>query len=138
MCRDKGLVAKEYDSTFLPQSDGFTDESVDFIFMRHFLQHSPYPIFSLIEYNRILKQFGKMYIEVPAPDCARPHEYNQNHYSIFGAKQLDALLQRTGFKVEAFNDVDFDLNIVDGEETKTVKEKYFCIVVSKQNPLDIK
>lgn len=138
MCRDKGLTVKEYDPTFLPQSDGFIDESVDFIFMRHYLQHSPYPIFSLIEYNRILKQYGKMYIEVPAPDCARSHEYNQNHYSIMGAKQLDALLQRTGFKVESFNDVDFDLNIVEDGETKTVKEKYFCIVVSKQSPLDIK
>jgi len=138
MCKDKGHNVKEYDPTFLPQSDGYTDESVDFIHVRHYLQHSPYPIFSLIEYNRILKQYGKMYIEVPAPDCDRRHEYNQNHYSIFGAKQLDALLQRTGFKVELFNDVDFNLSVKEGEEERSIKEKYFCILVTKQNTLDIK
>jgi len=39
--------------------DGYHDESVDFIFLRHALEHSPYPIFSLMEYNRVLKQGGK-------------------------------------------------------------------------------
>jgi len=80
-----------------------------------------------------------MYIEVPAPDNERKHEYNQNHYSILGTAQLDALLQRTGFKVEHFNDLDFDINIQqEGDEVKTVAEKYFCILVTKTGNLDIK
>lgn len=138
-CRERGHNVKEWDPTFLPQSDGFWDETVDFIFCRHYLQHSPYPIFSLMEYNRILKQGGKMYIEVPAPDCERRHEYNVNHYSILGARQLDALLTRTGFKVDSFNDVEFDLTMQMGEEEpKTAKEKYFCMMVTKQSMLDIK
>jgi SAM-dependent methyltransferase len=138
-CRAKGHAAKEFDPSFLPQSEGFVDEGVDFIFLRHSLQHSPYPIFSLIEYNRLLKLNGKMYIEVPAPDNERKHEYNQNHYSILGTAQLDALLQRTGFKVEHFNDLDFDINIQqEGDEVKTVAEKYFCILVTKTGNLDIK
>ena len=138
-CRDKGHSIKEYDPTWLPQSDGFVDESVDFIYCRHYLHHSPYPIFSLIEYNRLLKLRGKIYIEVPSPDCERPHEYNPNHYSILGHKQLDALLTRTGFKIERFNDIEFDLTskTPDGEE-KTVKERYFAILATKQSPLDIK
>lgn len=139
ICRDKGHTIKEYDMTFIPQKDGWYDESVDFIFARHSLEHSPYPIFTLMEYNRILKQFGKMYIEVPAPDCDREFEFTPNHYSILGHKQWVALLDRTGFKIDTFNNIEFDASITlpDGS-TKKVKEKYYIIVVTKQKPLDIK
>lgn len=138
--RERGLDVKEYDPCFLPQSDGFVDESIDFIFLRHTLQHSPYPIFNLIEYNRLLKQGAKMYIEVPAPDCDRKHEYNNNHYSIMGVRQLDALLQRTGFRVEKFNDMEFELSVTDrdtNQESK-IKEHYYAILVTKLTMLDIK
>lgn len=140
LCVSKGHVVKQYDLSFLPQKDGYYDESVDFIFLRHALEHSPYPIFSLIEYNRILKQGGKIYIEVPQPDCDRKHEYNLNHYSIFGQNQLLALLQRTGFNVDIFNNLEFDLNIGTNEadEPVTAREKYYCIVATKARPLDIK
>ena len=98
ICTEKGHKTAGYDLSFLPQKDGYHDESVDFIFLRHALEHSPYPIFSLMEYNRILKQGSKIYIEVPAPDNDRKHEFNLNHYSIFGSTQLAALLQRTNPK----------------------------------------
>lgn len=140
ICEEKGHTIKKYDLSFLPQKDGYYDESVDFIFLRHALGHSPYPIFSLMEYNRVLKQGAKIYIEVPAPDCDRKHEYNLNHYSILGANQLAALLQRTGFTIEKFNNLEFELNVPTGKENETVpvKEKYFCIVATKTRPLDIK
>lgn len=139
LCESKGHTIKKYDLSFIPQSDGYYDESVDFIFLRHALEHSPYPIFSLMEYNRLLKQSARIYIEVPQPDCDRKHEYNLNHYSIFGSNQLAALLNRTGFDIEKFNNLEFDLNIrqEDGS-TKPVKEKFYCIVAVKQRPLDIK
>jgi SAM-dependent methyltransferase len=140
-CENKGHTIKKYDLSFLPQTDGYYDESVDFIFLRHALEHSPYPIFSLMEYNRVLKQGSKIYIEVPAPDCERQHEFNLNHYSILGSNQLGALLIRCGFNIDQFNNLEFDLNVPDAEDptkTKTVKEKYFCIVATKARPLDIK
>lgn len=139
ICEGKGHPIKKYDLSFLPQKDGYFDESVDFIFLRHALEHSPYPIFSLMEYNRVLKQNAKIYIEVPAPDCDRKHEFNPNHYSILGANQLAALLQRTGFNIDSFNNLEFDLNIPtqDGG-TVAAKEKYYCIVATKARPLDIK
>lgn len=140
LCRSKGHTIKEHDISFLPQKDGFYDESVDFIFCRHALEHSPYPIFTLMEYNRVLKQHGKLYIEVPAPDCDRKHEYNPNHYSILGENQLAALLQRTGFDINVFNNFEFDIggkNPETGEEF-SAREKYYCIVATKQRPLDIK
>ena len=140
LCESKGHRVKPYDLSFLPQKDGYYDESVDFIFLRHALEHSPYPIFSLMEYNRILRQGGKIYIEVPAPDCDRKHETNLNHYSIFGATQLAALIDRTGFAINAFNTLEFDLAIGVDEEgnKKEAREKYYCIVATKARPLDIK
>jgi SAM-dependent methyltransferase len=139
-CQEKGHTTKAYDMSFLPQQEGYYDESVDFIFARQSLEHSPYPIFTLMEYNRVLKQGSKIYIEVPAPDCERGHEYNPNHYSILGANQLAALLVRTGFNIEKFNNLEFDISVPQEgqEELRTVSEKYFCVVATKARPLDIK
>jgi SAM-dependent methyltransferase len=140
ICEDNGHKIEKYDLSFLPQKDGYYDESVDFIFLRHALEHSPYPIFSLMEYNRVLKQGSKMYIEVPAPDCERKHEWNVNHYSILGEQQLAALLVRTGFDIDKFEKLDFDIGGKDpatGAEF-TAREKFYCILVTKQRPLDIK
>lgn len=134
ICTDKGHTVKKFDLSFLPQMDGYYDESVDFIFLRHALEHSPYPIFTLMEYNRVLKQGAKIYIEVPAPDCARGHEFNPNHYSIFGEKMLQALLERSGFRVDRFEELKFILNINNEEVT----ERFFCILATKTRPLDVK
>ena len=130
LCRSKNHTVREYDISFLPE----VDESVDFIFCRHALEHSPYPIFTLIEYNRLLKEKGKLYIEVPQPNCERNHEFNLNHYSILGNKQLHALLVRTGFTINTFDNFNFMLNLTGTE----VKEEYYIIVATKERPLDIK
>ena len=142
ICEEKGHKIKKYDISFFPQKDGYYDESVDFIFLRQALEHSPYPIFSLMEYNRVLKQGGKIYVEVPAPECDRMHEYNLNHYSILGQHQLAALLQRTGFKSDMFEAIEFGVGIPtlkneDGS-IRELKEKYYCILATKDRPLDIK
>jgi SAM-dependent methyltransferase len=139
LCTNKGHTVKQYDLSFLPQSDGYHDESVDFIFLRHALEHSPYPIFSLMEYNRILKQGCHIYIEVPAPDCERHHEYNLNHYSILTQKMLAALLLRTGFDINRFETLEFTLKMPGVNNTvKDVKERFFCIIATKTRPLDVK
>ena len=140
ICEDKGHKIAKYDLSFLPQKDGYFDESVDFIFLRHALEHSPYPIFSLMEYNRVLKQGSKMYIEMPAPDCERGHEYNLNHYSILGQNQLAALITRCGFDIDVFNNLEFEVGGVDSQTNEEFKaiEKFYCIMVTKQRPLDIK
>ena len=138
ICKDKELNVKIYDPTCLPQSEGFYEESVEFILARHVLSKSPYPIFTLAEYNRILKQFGKLYIEVPAPENERMHERQPDNYSILTALQWAALFERTGFAVDRFNTIEFDLNYTEDDVPKTVKEKYFCILLTKQRPLDLK
>ena len=137
LCTSKGHTIKQYDLSFLPQSDGYHDESVDFIFLRHALEHSPYPIFSLMEYNRVLKQGSKIYIEVPAPGCERKHEFNPNHYSILTTNMLAALLYRTGFTIDEFKNFEFQLNIpIENDTFKSVTEKFYCILATKAKPLD--
>jgi SAM-dependent methyltransferase len=136
LCMSKGHTVEKHDFSFLPQSQGYDDNSVDFIFLRHTLEHSPYPIITLMEYNRILKQDSKIYIEVPAPDCERKHEWNLNHYSIFGPSQLIALLQRTGFDIDKFQTMEFDLSI--GEDVEKVREQFYCVVATKKRSLDVK
>jgi hypothetical protein len=89
-----------------------------------------------MEYNRILKQDSKIYIEVPAPECERKHEWNLNHYSILGPSQLIALLQRTGFDIDKFQTMEFDLSI--GEDTEKVREQFYCVVATKKRSLDVK
>jgi SAM-dependent methyltransferase len=140
ICTKNGHTVESYDLSFLPQKKGYIDESVDFIFCRHALEHSPYPLFTLVEYNRVLVQNGKIYIEVPAPDCDRMHEFNINHYSILGERMLAALLQRTGFTINAFENLEFDLSIGQNEDgtPKKVREKFYCVVATKARPLDLK
>ena len=136
---EKGHKIKRYDFTWLPQHDGFEDEKFDLIFCRHTLEHSPYPIFSLMEFNRILKPNGKIYIETPAPLNDRPHEFNLNHYSIFDAQMLIALMLRTGFEITVVNNLEFDLHDQRPEhQSETYKEKYYCILGKKVKPLDVK
>jgi SAM-dependent methyltransferase len=139
-CKKKGHRVMQYDMSFLPHTDGFLDESADFIFLRHVLEHSPYPIFSLIEYNRLLKQGSYMYIETPAPDTDRLHEFARNHYSILGKTQIAALLKRTGFEIKNFKLIDFDLTLTDNDtgESKPVHEQFYSFLVYKKFNLDIK
>ena len=148
ICEDKGHTIKMYDFSFLPQKDGYYDESINFIFLRQTLEHSPYPIFTLMEYNRVLKQGGKIYIEVPAPGGERKHEANLNHYSIMGEQQLAALLDRCGFAINLFNNFEFQVRVpvdiavpINNDDATTfneIQEKYYCVVATKARPLDIK
>lgn len=134
LCTDKGHTVQQLDFSFLPQSAGYDDESVDFIFLRQALEHSPFPVITLIEYNRVLKQNSKIYIEVPAPDTTQNHEAMLNHYSVLGSNQVAALLSRTGFDVDCFKTIEFDITVDD----VTTKEKLFCIIATKKRALDIK
>ena len=81
-----------------------------------------------------------MYIEIPAPNTERKHEYNAEHYSVMGHVQLAALLERTGFRIDKFNDMKFDLSVKNPntEEDLTIPEVYYAIVVTKTRPIDIK
>lgn len=130
-CKQKGHRVNQSDMNFLSDKD----ESVDFLFARHSLEHSPFPYITLLEYNRALRPNGLLYVEVPSPDCEQAHENNRNHYSILTRKMWSALLQRTGFDAKWY-EYEFPITYTDG--SGTYQERYYIFVCRRKRPVDIK
>jgi SAM-dependent methyltransferase len=122
-CILQGFTAINASMTDLP----IKDASVDFIWCRHALEHSPYPLFTLFEFQRVLKPGGQIFIEVPAPDNERAymHEYNPNHYSILGSRMWHSLFSKAGFNL--FADWIYDINIP--LDNKIFAEKSFMFAL---------
>jgi ubiquinone/menaquinone biosynthesis C-methylase UbiE len=125
VCREKGFNTVEANMTDLPM----LDESVDFIWCRHALEHSPYPLFTLFEFYRVLKPNGQAFIEVPSPNNERihVHEYNPNHYSILGEAMWQGLFDKAKFKTLNFWNYDATIPFTH----KTIIEKSYMFVVQK-------
>ena len=130
LCIANGHQARKSDINFLEE----LDESVDLIFCRHAIEHSPFPYITLLEYNRVLKPHGKMYIEVPAPDSERIHENNKNHYSILGDAMWSSLLVRSGFDVNKFT-YSCEVSNKNGDNWIEKSLIYMC---ERRFPIDIK
>jgi|GEM_PF-199711 len=94
-CRSKGFDVHKMDQSFM----NFEDETFDFVWARHVLEHSIMPLFTLSEYYRVTKQNGIIYIEVPGADTDARHSENPNHYSIFGRSSWIALINKSGFEL---------------------------------------
>lgn len=96
ICREKEHDVRKMDQSFLD----FADESFDFIWARHVIEHSIFPYFTLSEFARVLTKGGMLYLEIPAPETSCHHETNSNHYSVFGRGAWTSLLGRSGFAVD--------------------------------------
>jgi ubiquinone/menaquinone biosynthesis C-methylase UbiE len=105
VCKQKGYEVYEMDQSFLD----FNDEEFDFIWCRHCLEHSIFPYLTLIEFFRVLKRKGYLYIEVPAPDTSCKHQTNQNHYSVLNKSMWEELIRRTGFDILVVNNIEFEV-----------------------------
>tara|TARA_Y100000592_G_C5467145_1_gene317363 strand:+ start:471 stop:1229 length:759 start_codon:yes stop_codon:yes gene_type:complete len=112
---DKGYRVLDEDMTFT----SFKDDEFDFAIVRHCLEHSPYPYLTLLEFNRILKPGGRIYIEMPQPGGDRKLEHMVNHYSIMNLVQWGSLLLRSGFD---YTSGVYDLNVT--VKDKPYKEPY--------------
>jgi len=106
-CIAQGFDVIHANMTDLP----IADASIDFIWCRHALEHSPYPLFTLFEFYRVLKPNGQVFIEVPAPGNERAyiHEFNPNHYSILGDRMWQGLFTKANF--ELLQDWVYDINL---------------------------
>lgn len=91
VAQDKNRMVDVDDFNFLPHPD----ESVDLIFARHALEHSPFPIITLMEWHRV----SKKWLCLIAPDIEHYGEVGRNHYSMANARQLRWWLRRAGWKV---------------------------------------
>jgi SAM-dependent methyltransferase len=124
-CKRRGFRVLEMDLSFLDCADG----SIDLIWCRHALEHSPFPYFTLLEYRRVLKEGGRLYVEVPAPDNDRLHEYNPNHYSILGITMWKALFERCGLMPTLLTETRFKLTF---PGKRPVEEHYYHCLLQKQ------
>lgn len=92
VCLEKGLQVYERDMTNLP----FTDETYDLLFARHVLEHSPFPILTLMEWRRV----SKKYLLLVAPCPYHWGWIGRNHYSMAPEPQLEWWLARSGWAIE--------------------------------------
>lgn len=86
----KGLNVHQADMTFLP----FEDESFDFLFVRHALEHSPCPVVTLMELRRVCR--GWMLLILPTPEYWTVK--GRNHYSVLPLENWHWLLARAGWE----------------------------------------
>ncbi len=88
--KKKGLNAHDMDMTFID----FDDNTFDLIFARHVLEHSPFPIITLMEWARVGKRW--LYLVAPAPEYWTTK--GLNHYSVISNEHIQWLLQRAGWQ----------------------------------------
>lgn len=71
------------------------DEMFDLIFSRHSLEHSPFPLITLMEWHRIARKY--LMLIVPNPGY---YTYvGRNHYSVMNIRQCRWLLRRAGWQI---------------------------------------
>jgi len=77
------------DMTFLPFADGM----FGLAFARHVLEHSPFPVITLMELRRVCH--GHLIVILPAPDFWLVR--GKNHYSVLPLNNWKWLLERSGW-----------------------------------------
>ena len=118
---------------------GFKDK-YDGIWMRHVLEHSPFPLYTIYQLNKMLKMGGRIYVEMPQPaierlkNSERKLEHWPNHYSIMGQPMYKSLFQRAGFNLLGSDEI-FLGGLKQGD--KTFNETYDWYVFKKNKNIEI-
>jgi len=81
----------EMDFNFLD----FPDNSFDLVFSRHSLEHSPFPLLTLMEWHRVSKKW--LFLVLPNPETFS--YMGRNHYSVLNKQHAMWLIRRAGWKV---------------------------------------
>lgn len=71
------------------------DEMFDLIFSRHTLEHSPFPLITLMEWHRIARK----YLMLIVPNPSHYTYSGRNHYSVLNVQQCKWLLRRAGWEI---------------------------------------
>ena len=135
-CEADGFKVHKLDFNFT----GFNEE-FDAVWMRHVLEHSPFPFYTIYQLNKMLKVGGWLYVEMPQPSIERLKnserglEHWKNHYSIMGAPMYKSLFQRAGFELKGYDEIVLkDLK----QGNKTFTETYDWYVLQKQKNITLK
>lgn len=95
VCLDKQLPVVQEDMTFT----SFEQDSFDLVFARHVLEHSPMPLISLMEWQRL----SKAYCIVVLPSVNTQVMGGRNHYYMLTPEQWTILFRNAGWAIEDFN-----------------------------------
>lgn len=89
----------------------YDDNSVDLIFARHSLEHSPMPLLTLMEWHRVAKNW--LGIVLPAPEWYTFR--GLNHYSVMVWEQIEHLLDVAGWNIlwKQIDQLPRDINYLD-------------------------
>lgn len=126
--RNRGIDCHKMDMTFLK----FENKMFDALWVRHALEHSPFPYLTLLEFNRVLDNGGFIYVEMPMPDTPRVLENWPNHYSILGEQMWDSLFARSGFKVRVKTPLQFTLQRDDTNDGNPFEQSNYVYVLQKE------
>jgi len=74
----------------------YPDNSFDLVWARHVLEHSPFPILTLMEWERVSARY--LILVLPRPTTDLSH-VGRNHYSVTNKEQLKFWLDLSGWKV---------------------------------------
>jgi len=89
--RSAGKNVVNADMTFTD----FDSESFDLVYSRHSLEHSPFPLLTLMEWHRIARQW--LLVVLPAPE--HYGHGGKNHYGVMNHIQAIEFLMRSGWKI---------------------------------------
>jgi len=91
VAKSKGRWVYEEDFSFL----SFEDGKFDLVFSRHSLEHSPFPLMTLMEWHRVTKKYVALVL--PAPEHWRYG--GRNHYFVLSRRQWKVLFDVAGFDI---------------------------------------
>lgn len=74
----------------------FADKEFDLVWARHSLEHSPFPILTLMEWERVCTRYLILVLPRPTTDLSY---VGRNHYSVTNRDQLKFWLDLAGWKV---------------------------------------
>lgn len=89
--RKDGKNVLNMDMTFT----NFDSESFDLVYSRHSLEHSPFPLLTLMEWHRIARHW--LLVVLPSPEA---YTYKgKNHYGVMNHDQAREFLARAGWDI---------------------------------------
>ena len=127
----RGFKVHQTDFNFMDFKDEFNA-----VWMRHALEHSPFPFYTIWKLNIILKNGGLLYVEMPQPhidrlkNSERILEKFPNHYSIMGSEMYKSLFSRAGFRLVQQDEI-FLSNMKQPGKTETFNETYDWYLLQK-------
>jgi len=122
--QELGRNVQAMDFNFLEFPDGF----FGLIFARHVLEHSPFPILTLMEWHRV----SNKYLCLVVPNPQHFTFTGRNHYSVAYPKQTTWWLRRAGWKPEKLEFTPREFKFLCVKEKRIGYEGYASVPLARE------